>query len=168
MIARKSAIRMAVDLLVHSVHWQAHDLQSWADTSFALLDAAFALPKAAEVALLACDDAHIAMLNSDFRSKNTPTNVLSWPAYGIAPNANGHPPQITFDDSFLGDIAIAYETCLLEAQQQGKTLKNHVTHLCLHSMLHLLGYDHQTQAQAETMERLEISLLSRLDIANPY
>ena len=126
------------------------------------------IPKAAQITLLACDDMRIATLNSDFRAKDAPTNVLSWPAYDIVPDASGHPAAIEFKDLFLGDIAMAYETCEREAYIQGKTFKNHIIHLCCHSMLHLLGYDHQTQVQANVMENLEISLLSKLDIANPY
>jgi probable rRNA maturation factor len=113
-----------------------------------------------ELAILACDDARIAELNADFREKPTPTNVLSWPSSDLAPGDTPLPE--------LGDIAIAFDTCAREALEQEKTFEAHVTHLLVHATLHLLGHDHQNDAEAAEMERLEVEILGKLGIADPY
>ncbi len=115
-----------------------------------------------EIALLAADDARIAQLNQDFRGRPSPTNVLSWPALE-------HPPQVGDTQGVeLGDIAIAYETCVREALEKAVSVQDHVTHLLIHGILHLLGYDHISDAEAEIMEALEIKALAKLGIDNPY
>lgn len=118
-------------------------------------------PAAHEVALLACDDTRIAALNADFRGKPAPTNVLSWPAKDRRP---GDPPS----DVELGDVAIAYDICVREADAQGKPFDAHVTHLLVHATLHLLGHDHGTDAQAEAMEAAEVRILRALALPDPY
>lgn len=115
-------------------------------------------PDRLEIALLACDDARIAALNTDFRGKNAATNVLSWPASASPPVAEGA----------LGDIAIAYDTCAREALENGISVQDHVTHLLIHGILHLLGYDHISDDEAHIMEGLEIKALAKLGISNPY
>ncbi|WP_199286233.1 rRNA maturation RNase YbeY [Paracoccus suum] len=119
------------------------------------------------VVVLGCDDARIAGLNADFCGKPRPTNVLSWPAVEHAPRAPGAQPQVPEVDE-LGDIALAFETCAAEAAGQNKTFPDHVTHLIVHAVLHLAGYDHINEADAETMEAAERSILGRLGIADPY
>jgi probable rRNA maturation factor len=109
----------------------------------------------AELSILLCDDAFIRSLNRQWRGCDAPTNVLSFPAPAGAAGS-------------LGDIAVAYETTLREAQAEGKRLKDHVIHLLVHGFLHLLGYDHQNDAEAAKMERLEGAILAALGIANPY
>lgn len=101
-------------------------------------------------------DAHVQALNKRFRNKDKPTNVLSFPAGGGAPPGS------------LGDIVMAAETVEREAAEQDLSLRHHVQHLVVHGILHLLGYDHIDANDAERMEALEIKILSRLDIANPY
>ena len=113
-----------------------------------------------EVVILACGDARISALNADFRGKPQPTNVLSWPSTDLAPGETPEPE--------LGDIAIAYETCQREAGEQGKPFDAHVTHLLVHATLHLLGYDHQNDADALQMERLEVEILGNLGLSDPY
>ncbi|MEO9896418.1 MAG: rRNA maturation RNase YbeY [Paracoccaceae bacterium] len=113
-----------------------------------------------EVVVLACDDARISALNSEFREKPTPTNVLSWPSVDLEPGAE--------PDEELGDIAIAYETCKQESEAQNKQLIAHVTHLLVHATLHLLGYDHINAADADQMEKIEVEILGKLGIADPY
>jgi probable rRNA maturation factor len=107
------------------------------------------------VTLLLTDDETIKDLNRRFRSQDKPTNVLSFPA-----------PQNP--ERFLGDIALAYGVCAREASEQGKPLKNHLQHLVAHGVLHLLGYDHETDAQADEMEGLERAVLAGLGIPDPY
>lgn len=109
----------------------------------------------AELSILFCDDDFIRTLNRRWRGCDAPTNVLSFPP---PPGAAGS----------LGDIAIAYGTTAREAQTAGKRLKDHVFHLLVHGLLHLLGYDHQNDAEAAEMERLEGVILAALGIADPY
>ncbi|MCA1774152.1 MAG: rRNA maturation RNase YbeY [Loktanella sp.] len=122
-----------------------------------------------EVSLLACDDARIATLNADFRGKPQPTNVLSWPSEERGAQMAGEapfPPDPT--DPELGDIAIAFETCAREAAELGKSLPDHATHLIVHGVLHLLGYDHERDADALLMEGLESQILGNLGLDDPY
>ncbi len=113
-------------------------------------------PEDTELSLLFTDDAHIQVLNRDWRGKDKPTNVLSFPA-APAPGRRA-----------LGDIALAAETVMREAGEEGKRFDDHLAHLVIHGFLHLLGHDHETDAEAERMEALERSALARLDIADPY
>ena len=112
------------------------------------------------VSLLFTDNAAVQVLNRDWRGKDKPTNVLSFPA-GTSP--------IESEVEFLGDIALALETVRTEALDEGKTFEHHTTHLLVHGFLHLCGYDHETgDEDAEEMETLERAILARLAIADPY
>lgn len=113
-----------------------------------------------ELGLTFTDDAHIAELNAQWRGKNGPTNVLSFPLVEIVPGA-ALPPM-------LGDIVIAQETVSREAQEQGKPFIDHLTHLVVHGLLHLLGYDHIDDNEADDMEALERRILEHLAIPDPY
>jgi probable rRNA maturation factor len=108
-----------------------------------------------EVVILLTDDDAVRALNRDHRGKDAPTNVLSFPA---APSAAPH----------LGDVALAFETCAREAAEQGKLLEHHLTHLVAHGVLHLLGWDHHGDADAEAMETLERTILAGLGAPDPY
>uniref|UniRef100_UPI00356AE89E rRNA maturation RNase YbeY n=1 Tax=Shimia sp. TaxID=1954381 RepID=UPI00356AE89E len=130
-------------------------------------------PEACLISLLACDDARIADLNADFRAKPQPTNVLSWPAQELGAEAPGGAPALPAPDPFedlteLGDIAIAYDTCAREAAEAGKPLADHVSHLVVHGVLHLLGYDHIRDRDATLMEGIETRILGKMGIADPY
>lgn len=130
-------------------------------------------PAEFEISLLGCDDARIAVLNAEFRGKPAPTNVLSWPATDLAPEAEGARPEapepfLPDERESLGDIAIAWETCLREAQEQEKSHEEHVTHLIVHGILHLLGYDHIRDGDATLMEAAEVRVLDRMGISDPY
>ena len=107
-----------------------------------------------EAALLLTNDAHIHNLNRDFRGRDKPTNVLSFPGE----RANGH----------LGDIALGYETCLEEARDKNIPLPNHIAHLIVHGLLHLIDYDHIEEDDARKMEALEVQILAQMKIDNPY
>lgn len=129
-------------------------------------------PDACEITLLACDDVRIAELNAEFRDKPTPTNVLSWPAQPLAASEVGKAPpapQTGFDGMIeLGDIALSYDTCMREAAESAKAPDDHLTHLIVHGVLHLLGYDHETDADAALMEGLEVEILGNLGLDDPY
>ena len=122
----------------------------------------------AEASIVLADDDFVRGLNRDYRGRDEPTNVLSFPA--SAPDDGRAPPtpQPPGAPRLLGDIVVAYETVIGEAPRQGKTPGDHLSHLVVHGMLHLLGLDHQKPESAEAMERLEIEILAGLDIANPY
>jgi probable rRNA maturation factor len=113
-----------------------------------------------ELSVVFTDDSHIAALNRQWRGKAKATNVLSFPA-GM-PAANGGLPTI------LGDIVLARETILREALVDEKPFNHHLTHLIVHGLLHLLGYDHEDDTEADRMEALEKRILSRLAIPDPY
>lgn len=105
-----------------------------------------------EVSIVLTNDIEIQKLNKQYRGKDKPTNVLSFEQ----------------ELPILGDIVLAYETIKKESKEQNKSFKAHFTHLLIHGLLHLLGFDHQAQQDADKMEGLEIELLKELDIDNPY
>ena len=109
------------------------------------------------------DDAAIQILNRDYRNKDKPTNVLSFPMFNAMSEISPQSGEIP-----LGDIFIAFETIKREATEQGKPLADHFTHMLVHGFLHLLGFDHITDAEAAVMESLEIKILKGLSIPNPY
>ncbi|WP_208432664.1 rRNA maturation RNase YbeY [Bartonella taylorii] len=113
-----------------------------------------------EVSLLFTDNKHMAQINAQWRNKNEPTNVLSFPAF---PLKVGQTPGL-----ILGDIIIARETVALEASTEGKLFQDHLTHMIVHGVLHLLGYNHETDEEAHQMEKLEREILQKLFIKNPY
>ena len=105
--------------------------------------------------VLLTDDTAVRALNAQFRGKDQPTNVLSFPA---PPNPENH----------IGDVALAFETCIQEAAAQNKPLAHHLQHLVAHGVFHLLGYDHMTDDEAEEMEGLERVVLASLGVPDPY
>ena len=108
-----------------------------------------------EVTVLLTDDVTVRDLNARFRGKDAPTNVLSFPAADSA-------------RPYLGDVALAFGVCVVEAKAQGKRLVDHLSHLTVHGVLHLLGYDHEADDEAEVMEDMERAILSRIGIRDPY
>lgn len=111
------------------------------------------------IVILLADDDSVQALNRDFRQKDYATNVLSFPS---AQDPVGNP------EGQIGDIALAFGVCQREAIEQGKPLAHHLQHLVAHGVLHLLGYDHQDDAEAEAMEAFEREILAGLDIPDPY
>jgi probable rRNA maturation factor len=112
-------------------------------------------PRKAALTILLTGDAHLRSLNHEFRGRNTPTNVLSFPA-----------PRNP--DGYLGDIALAFGVTEKEARAANKRFADHATHLTVHGVLHLIGFDHVTPRKAREMEPLETRILARLGIADPY
>jgi probable rRNA maturation factor len=152
-------------LRAQSRRWRdVGDLAALRQTATLATEAAIAIapvkPRAgAELSLLLTDDKRIRVVNRDWRGLDKATNVLSFPAA---------PPERIADSPVLGDIVLAYETVAREAQAEGKSLSDHFSHLVIHGLLHLLGEDHETEAEAERMESLEVAALARLGIADPY
>ena len=152
-----------IDIIIDHDSWPAKAGDQVKSGFCRMFDAALAAHdmKSCAVSLLLCSDDQIRQLNFDHRGKDKATNVLSFPAA----DEDQAGDQIWEQ---LGDIAIAYETCFREADESGISTHNHVTHLFLHGVLHLLGYDHENDDDANEMETLEIRLLAAIDIANPY
>mgnify|MGYP003664952463 FL=1 len=160
-------------IVIEDDRWQSLDIEALAQTAVqATLSAQSLDPAQTEITIMACDDARIATLNADFRGKPTPTNVLSWPSEERAAKRAGdkpHTPKPGLDGMIeLGDIAISYGTCKTEAEAAGKPIEAHVTHLIVHGVLHLLGYDHIRDPDATLMEQLEVEILGKLGHDDPY
>lgn len=143
----------------------------WADLAEAAMEAAEAVEPALDnqrlsASLLFTLDEEVRVLNREWRTKDKPTNVLSFPmltrAELLTMSSEGGPEM-------LGDIAIAFETCTREAAEKGVGLKDHTAHLIVHGLLHLAGHDHEAgEAEAAAMEALEIKALAQMGIADPY
>jgi probable rRNA maturation factor len=126
----------------------------------AVAELELAVQDGAEVGILFTDDAHIRVLNGRWRGKDKATNVLSFPATPVRPGVTLPP--------ILGDIVLAAETIRREAGLEEKPFEHHLIHLVVHGFLHILGYDHETDAEAEVMEAAERRILGRLAIPDPY
>ena len=116
-----------------------------------------------ELSITLTNDAHIQDLNHDYRDKDKPTNVLSFPQIDFSNDDYKQEPFL-----MLGDVVCAIETIAKEAKEQYKPLENHFIHMLIHSVLHLFGYDHEEEQEAEDMEAMEIHILKKLGIKNPY
>lgn len=147
----------AVEVEIASPLWQAEP-QAEACVHDAIAAAARRVSGEGEISVLLSDDEAVRALNRDWRDIDKPTNVLSFPA---AEQPAGLPPM-------LGDIAIAYETLAREAKEEGKPILHHLAHLVVHGYLHLMGYDHLTDSEAEAMEALERDILRAMRIPDPY
>jgi probable rRNA maturation factor len=149
----------SIDIVRESALWQEQpDIDALLRRAIAEAAAGIST-KDAELAIVLTDDSRIRALNRVWRGMDKPTNVLSFPA-----------KERHQDDApaLLGDIVIAYETTAKEALSQGTPFLHYLAHLTVHGFLHLRGYDHETDDEAENMERLERAILARLDIADPY
>ena len=147
-----------IDIQVQSPLWEAQPLAE-KTVRDAVREAASTLStKEAEVSILLTNDSAIARFNRDWRGIDKPTNVLSFPASGAAGNGG----------RLLGDIVIAYETLERECDDENRIFLHHLAHLTVHGFLHLVGYDHRTETQAEEMERLESKIMIRLNMPDPY
>ena len=165
---------VTVDVVAEDPRWA--DVEGAADLTGQLADVARAAlagaggrwrGRAVEMGVVLADDALVQRLNRDYRGKDRSTNVLSFALADDADHAAGEtadpgPPLM------LGEVYLAYETVAAEAAEQNKTILDHTRHLVVHGVLHLIGYDHQEKAEAETMERLEAAVLDRFGVADPY
>jgi probable rRNA maturation factor len=171
---QKREAALAVDVLIEALAWrtlpEAEDIVRRAIACAATSGVEIRRPDARPrkrrgggwgLCILLSDDEKIARLNGQWRGQEKPTNVLSFPApalYGAGPN----------ETTPLGDIAIAYETLAREAEENGAEVSDHLSHLVVHGFLHLLGYDHHMDDEAERMERLERDILARMGVDDPY
>jgi probable rRNA maturation factor len=155
---------LEIEIVRHSPIWDSIEVSD--DALSRAARAAFAASSAGrdepcEATLVLTDDVEMRELNRIWRGKDSSTNVLSFPAGGPVGEAHGAP-------SPLGDIVLAGETVIEEAKRKGIPAADHATHLVVHGMLHLLGFDHERDADAERMETVETKVLAGLDIADPY
>jgi probable rRNA maturation factor len=154
-------LSLDIDVVHDGGDWETvAGAESLVRTAAAALAAELLLGRS-EVCIALSNDAQIAELNANYRGKPAPTNVLSFPAG----------PNIPIDDDdprFLGDVVLALETLQREAAELGLPIEHHMQHLVVHGLLHLLGYDHGTDQEAQAMESLEVRILQRLGIADPY
>lgn len=148
-------LNIDIDILVQSPLWNERpDAEATVRTAIAA--AANAVPDSGgEISVMLTDDAAMQALNKKWRGIDKPTNVLSFPT----PESAG---------AVLGDIVISYETLARECAEERRDFPHHLSHLAVHGFLHLIGYDHETDSEAEDMERLESAILARLDIPDPY
>lgn len=153
-----AVIMIEIDIAVEDEGWATCDALLQEAIQAVCDEIGYTTP--AGVSVLLTNDAEIQILNRDFRGKDSPTNVLSFPAEDI-PRPEGVPVA-------LGDIALARETIEREADAASRPFEHHVKHLIIHGVLHLLGYDHETDDEAGLMESTEIKALSRLGIEDPY
>jgi probable rRNA maturation factor len=160
---RRTDAPLSVEIVLRGGDWRAAGidqdlLERAARHAFSL--ASGGESTGAEVAVALCDDAEVRQLNATWRDTDKPTNVLSFPAADDIPANN--------DMRTLGDVVLAFETVAGEAQTAGLELNHHAAHLVVHGVLHLVGYDHETDEDARQMEELERRILSGLNIADPY
>lgn len=152
----------SLDIRIQSRKWR--EIADLRPRILAAVEAALALAPVrpmpgAELSLLLTDDKRIRIVNRDWRGFDKGTNVLSFPAA---------PPGRIASSPVIGDIVLAFETLAREAQAEEKSFGDHLSHLVIHGLLHLLGEDHETEAEAQRMEALETAALARLGIADPY
>ena len=154
----RRAVALQIDIQAQSPLWEAQPLAG-KTVRDAVTAAASALSTAGgEVSIVLTDDSAIRALNRDWRGIDKPTNVLSFPAAG---------QKAGEDARLLGDIIIAYETLERESDNENRIFLHHLAHLAVHGFLHLIGYDHQTDRQAEEMEGLESKIMTRLNMPDP-
>lgn len=149
--------------------------QNWEPLAASAVSAAFAATPQSdlvhgatlvEIVVRLTDDAEVRALNRDYRHKDRPTNVLSFPM--VPPDLIGTLASTEGGEMLLGDIVLARETCAREAKERGVPIEAHATHLIVHGTLHLLGYDHMRDDEAEIMESLERQIMATLGLHDPY
>lgn len=151
-----------IDLSVEAGAWpEASALEAVAREAVDAAVARLGLGDAtSELSILFTDDASMRKLNAEWRGQDKPTNVLSFPAFDLSP---GDPPG-----PMLGDIVLARETVAREAELEDKAFDDHLRHLVIHGFLHLLGYDHENDMDAEEMEAAERAILADIGVSDPY
>jgi probable rRNA maturation factor len=158
--------------LLHETPWPQGDWESLAEGATGKTIAATphaplaTTPATIEISIRLTSDAEVHALNRQYRGKDKPTNVLSFPM--VQPDVIGTLANTDDGEVLLGDIVLAYETCAREAAERNAPLEDHATHLIVHGVLHLLGYDHMNDAEAEAMEGIERDVMAALGLHDPY
>ena len=157
-----SNLTVELDLVIEDLRWNdtLPDAASLAERAVAAGFAKAGYTDAAMICVMLTNDAQIQVLNRDYRGQDKPTNVLSFPTEAT--------PAFPGETPALGDIALAYETVAREADGAGRVFMEHYQHLIVHASLHLIGYTHNAEQDAEDMESLEIAALAGLGVSNPY
>jgi probable rRNA maturation factor len=155
----RPALPLHIDIRIESPLWDGQPLAEKTVRNSVLAAAAALSTARGEVSIVLTDDSTIRSLNQDWRGIDKPTNVLSFTASG---------PDIGEGTRLLGDIVIAFETLERECADENRDFLHHLAHLAVHGFLHLNGYDHKTDAQAEAMEELESKIMARLNMPDPY
>ena len=158
---------MQIDIVIEDNRWTGLDLERLAQDAARAVAQHLDLADDLEAVVMGCDDDRIADLNTEFRDKPRATNVLSWPFADLSSDKEGGTPGVPVVEE-LGDIAISFDTCTREAAEQTLPIEDHVTHLIVHGLLHLLGYDHIRDGDATVMEKLETAILGKLGVNDPY
>jgi len=156
-----------IEVIVRSALWQKRRTAKTVIKKAISAAARAASTRPAELAIVLSNDSGIQALNRDWRGKDQPTNVLSFPAAPVRPARKGS-GKSRVPAPYIGDIIIAYQTTAREAVAEAKPFDHHLAHLAVHGFLHLLGYDHENDRDAEIMERLERRILKRLAVPDPY
>jgi len=152
--------RLHLEIVYHDGDWrQFEPIAAALEGAGRALMGVLSVPSAVAAVALSSDK-HVEQLNRAYRGENKPTNVLSFPGSAISREVETSP--------FLGDIVLAAETVAREAVELGRPPRHHLQHLVVHGLLHLHGYDHQCASEADEMEALEVKILARLGVANPY
>ena len=167
---------MKADILFNDNRWKKFPFEQIVQTSINLIaEDTLLTNNDCEIAVLASNDVEIINLNKNFRGYSTPTNILSWPEHeykrmkpGGFPNRIINPFNFSKGADFLGNLAISFDRCSIEATAGSIRFEDHTTHLIIHGFLHLIGFDHDNELDAILMEDTEKKLLSRLGIKNPY
>jgi probable rRNA maturation factor len=149
-----------IEVIVRSARWRKRPTAKTIVKKAVLAAAKAVSTRPTELAIVLSDDSAIRTLNRDWRGKNAPTNVLSFPAAQPGKSRSAPP--------YIGDIVIAYQTVAREAVAESKPFNHHLAHLAIHGFLHLLGYDHENDRDAQKMEQLERKILKRLAVPDPY
>jgi probable rRNA maturation factor len=177
---RRAQLAPAIEILMDSPLWKAQRGVKAVLQRAIGEAAAMAATSGGELAIVLTDDSAIRALNRDWRGKDQPTNVLSFPANAPSQALPGKRGKVKVGVAsrradaqrgrvrLLGDIVIAYETMAREALAEHRPFRHHLAHLAVHGFLHLVGHDHIADAQADAMEALEIAVLARLKVPNPY
>lgn len=162
----ESAAAFDIDIRIDAAGWRSPEIAAEAragEAARAAIEYSQVAAEALELSILLTDDSAVARLNREWRGKSGPTNVLSFP--GETPPDAGSETGMPI---LLGDIAIAFETVVAESDAAGIPITDHLRHLVVHGVLHLLGYDHENDKDADRMERCEVEILDALGVSDPY
>ena len=173
----ESLHNVSVDMVIEDLNWlsvpglEREEIELYIKRVFLLVlkyTGFFEYVSDVEVAVMLAGDGELERLNKNFCYKDGATNVLSFPKYEFDAGEFSELSTQNNEKIFLGDVAISYQRIYNESVEQAKTFKEHFTHILIHAFLHLLGYDHITDVDAEKMEKFEISIMSYMNFKNPY